>query len=112
MPARRKTASQTLRVATWNINSLRLRLGLLNDLVTALDPDVICLQETKVPDDLFPGEGPPALGYKHVAFRGMKGYLGISRRFSITISVDLCLSVARSMILAAVALRAARVFSS
>jgi exodeoxyribonuclease III len=70
--------SQPLRVATWNINSLRLRICLLNDLVTALDPDVICLQETKVPDDLFPGDGPAALGYHHVAFRGMKGYNGVA----------------------------------
>ncbi len=67
-----------LRVATWNINSLRLRLGLLGDLVTALDPDVICLQETKVPDDLFPHGGPPALGYPHAVFRGMKGYNGVA----------------------------------
>ena len=42
-----------LRIATWNINSLRLRLGLLKDLVEALNPDVICLQETKVPDLLI-----------------------------------------------------------
>ena len=69
---------RTLRVATWNINSLRLRLGLLRDLVAALDPDVICLQETKVPDDLFPAEGPPALGFPHVAYRGMKGYNGVA----------------------------------
>ena len=68
----------TLRVATWNINSLRLRLGLLNDLVSALNPDVICLQETKVPDELFPHDGPPALGYPHVVYRGMKGYNGVA----------------------------------
>ena len=37
-----------LRIATWNINSVRLRLALLKELVAALDPDVICLQETKV----------------------------------------------------------------
>ena len=43
-----------LRVATWNINSLRLRLPLLKELIAALEPDVICLQETKVPDELFP----------------------------------------------------------
>ncbi len=67
-----------LRVATWNINSLRLRLPLLQHLKDALDPDVICLQETKVPDDLFPGDGPPALGYPHVARRGMKGYNGVA----------------------------------
>lgn len=67
-----------LRIATWNINSLRLRLGLLKDLVGALDPDVICLQETKVPDPLFPHDAPAALGYPHYVFRGMKGYNGVA----------------------------------
>ena len=67
-----------LRVATWNINSLRLRLPLLRRLVDALDPDVICLQETKVPDELFPDGAPAALGYPHVARRGMKGYNGVA----------------------------------
>ena len=47
-----------LRVVTWNINSLRLRLTLLKKLAEALDPDVICLQETKVPDELFPADAP------------------------------------------------------
>ncbi|HEY5301216.1 MAG TPA: exodeoxyribonuclease III [Acetobacteraceae bacterium] len=70
--------SGALRVATWNINSLRLRMGLLRELVAALDPDVICLQETKVPDPLFPAEGPAELGYAHHAFRGMKGYNGVA----------------------------------
>ncbi len=70
--------SGALRVATWNINSLRLRMGLLRELVAALDPDVICLQETKVPDALFPAEGPAELGYTHHAFRGMKGYNGVA----------------------------------
>lgn len=70
--------SATLRVVTWNINSLRLRMGLLRELVAALDPDVICLQETKVPDALFPAEGPAELGYTHHAFRGMKGYNGVA----------------------------------
>ena len=71
-------SKHSLKVATWNINSLRLRLGLLNDLVAALDPDVICLQETKVPDELFPHHGPKELGYPHVAYRGMKGYNGVA----------------------------------
>ena len=68
----------SLRVATWNINSLRLRLPLLKELAAALDPDVICLQETKVPDPLFPTESPAGLGYPHVVFRGMKGYNGVA----------------------------------
>lgn len=67
-----------MRIVTWNINSLRLRLPLLRGLVDALDPDVICLQETKVPDDLFPTAGPVELGYPHVAYRGMKGYNGVA----------------------------------
>ncbi len=65
-------------IATWNINSLRLRLPLLERLIAALDPDVICLQETKVPDALFPDDAPAALGYPHVARRGMKGYNGVA----------------------------------
>jgi exodeoxyribonuclease-3 len=68
----------TLRIATWNINSLRLRLKLLERLVADLWPDVLCLQETKVPDDLFPHDGLPALGFAHVARRGMKGYNGVA----------------------------------
>lgn len=67
-----------MRIATWNINSLRLRLPLLEKLVAALDPDVICLQETKVPDELFPDHAPPALGYRHVVRSGMKGYNGVA----------------------------------
>ena len=68
----------TLRVATWNINSLRLRLPLVKELIASLDPDVICLQETKVPDALFPAEAPATLGYPFAAFRGMKGYNGVA----------------------------------
>lgn len=71
-------ADRRLRVATWNINSLRLRVDLLDRLIGELDPDVICLQETKVPDALFPAEAAPARGYNHAAFRGMKGYNGVA----------------------------------
>ncbi|HUZ64965.1 MAG TPA: exodeoxyribonuclease III [Acetobacteraceae bacterium] len=70
--------ARPLRIATWNINSLRLRQGLLKSLVAALKPDVICLQETKVPDPLFPEELPAAVGYPHAAWRGMKGYNGVA----------------------------------
>ena len=71
-------SGNSLRVATWNINSLRLRVGLLHDLVAALKPDVICLQETKVPDELFPAKELEPLGFPHVAYRGMKGYNGVA----------------------------------
>ena len=67
-----------MRIVTWNINSLRLRLALLDRLIEALDPDVICLQETKVPDELFPDHAPAKLGYPYFARRGMKGYNGVA----------------------------------
>ena len=70
--------TQRLRIATWNINSFRLRVKLIKGLVAALDPDVICLQETKVPDELFPAGAPAEFGYAHVCYRGMKGYNGVA----------------------------------
>jgi exodeoxyribonuclease-3 len=78
----------TLTIVTWNINSLRLRVGLLERLITALDPDVICLQETKVPDQLFPDAAPGELGYPYVARRGMKGYNGVAILSRIPLTLD------------------------
>ncbi len=77
-----------LRIATWNINSLRLRLSLLDRLIAALDPDVICLQETKVPDELFPDAAPASIGYPHVARSGMKGYNGVAILSRIPLILD------------------------
>jgi exodeoxyribonuclease-3 len=65
-------------VATWNINSLRLRQSLLAQLIDGLAPDVICLQETKVPDELFPETLAETIGFPHVLKRGMKGYNGVA----------------------------------
>ena len=58
-------AAGALRIATWNINSVRLRLGLVKKLARRASPDVICLQETKTPDEHFPREALAALGYVH-----------------------------------------------
>lgn len=67
-----------MRILTWNINSLRLRLGTLGRIVQALSPDIVCLQETKVADELFPQDGVRALGFDHVRYRGMKSYNGVA----------------------------------
>lgn len=67
-----------MRLVTWNINSLRLRLDLVRRLTTVMAPDVLCLQETKVPDDLFPEAECRDLGYPHIARHGMKGYNGVA----------------------------------
>ena len=67
-----------LRLVTWNINSVRLRLARLADLAVALEPDVICLQETKVTDAEFPLREVRATGYRHIAIRGERGYNGVA----------------------------------
>lgn len=72
-PARRR-----LRILTWNINSVRLRLPLVLELAKLAAPDVICLQETKTPDETFPGAPIAAAGYAHQAFHGDKGYNGVA----------------------------------
>lgn len=67
-----------LTLATWNINSLRLRLPLVRRFVEEYQPDILCLQETKCPDGQFPLADIRAFGYEHVAFVGQKGYHGVA----------------------------------
>src|ERR1700683_4255640 len=66
-----------LTVTTWNINSVRLRIDLVAKLIKAVRPDVLCLQETKCPDDRFPLKRFKRLGYENVALHGQKGYHGV-----------------------------------
>ncbi|GAB5505503.1 MAG: exodeoxyribonuclease III [Rhizobiaceae bacterium] len=68
----------SLTVATWNINSVRLRMPLVARFLAEYQPDLLCLQETKCPDELFPQDDVRALGYEHVAFNGQKGYHGVA----------------------------------
>jgi exodeoxyribonuclease-3 len=67
-----------MRVTTWNINSVRLRAPLVVKLLEEAKPDVLCLQETKCPDEHFPHEAFIEAGYPHIAIRGMKGYNGVA----------------------------------
>jgi len=66
-----------MKVATWNINSIRRRLDLVVDWLNENKPDVLCLQETKVPDAEFPALIFQSAGY-HSTFRGMKSYNGVA----------------------------------
>ena len=68
----------TFTLATWNINSIRLRMPLVERFLSQYQPDVLCLQETKCPDDLFPFEPLRAAGYEHIAIHGQKGYHGVA----------------------------------
>ena len=67
-----------LRIATWNVNSVRLRLDGLRRLQEDAAPDVLCLQETKVENDLFPLEIADELGYRHRLINGQKAYNGVA----------------------------------
>src|SRR4051812_26999320 len=67
-----------LKVTTWNINSVRLRINLVAKFIKAARPDVLCLQETKCPDDAFPLKRFKRLGYEHISLIGQKGYHGVA----------------------------------
>jgi exodeoxyribonuclease III len=67
-----------LTITTWNINSVRLRIDLVVKFIKAARPDVLCLQETKCPDDRFPLRRFKRLGYEHVGLNGQKGYHGVA----------------------------------
>jgi exodeoxyribonuclease III len=66
-----------MKIATYNVNSIRPRLPLILDWIAENKPDVICLQETKVQDKDFPAEAIKKAGY-HASFRGMKAYNGVA----------------------------------
>ena len=68
----------TLKIATWNINSVRLRIGLVTRLLEQWQPDVLCLQETKCPQGQFPSGPLKEMGYGHIAESGQKGYHGVA----------------------------------
>ena len=65
-------------LATWNINSVRLREALVVKLLADEGPDVLCLQECKSPVEKIPLEGFAELGYRHIVARGQKGYNGVA----------------------------------
>ena len=67
-----------LTVATWNINSVRLRLNLVLDFLDRFQPDILCLQEIKCLPDLFPRQPFIDRGYLHMSVNGQKGYHGVA----------------------------------
>jgi exodeoxyribonuclease-3 len=66
-----------MKIATWNVNSLKVRLPHVLDWLAAATPDVLCLQETKLTDENFPAEEIRAAGY-HVVYSGQKTYNGVA----------------------------------
>jgi exodeoxyribonuclease-3 len=67
-----------LTISTWNVNSVRFRIDLVARFLKSVRPDIVCLQETKCPDDKFPLKRFKRLGYEHAALNGQKGYHGVA----------------------------------
>ena len=68
----------SLRLLTWNVNSVRRRMELLARLTEISRPDVVCLQETKVDNPQFPHAPIREMGFEHIAIEGGKSYAGVA----------------------------------
>ena len=66
-----------MKIVTWNVNSLRARMPRVLEFLERETPDVVCLQETKVVDELFPAEPLEEAGYR-ASFHGQKTYNGVA----------------------------------
>ena len=67
-----------MRIATWNINSVRLRIDHVLRFIKEQNIDVLCLQETKTQDEFFPTEDFEKIGMKYQFYRGEKSYNGVA----------------------------------
>jgi exodeoxyribonuclease III len=67
-----------MRILSWNVNSVRLRMRALARIVESHSPDVLCLQETKVQNGEFPFDRFRKLGFPHHALAGQKSYNGVA----------------------------------
>ncbi len=72
-----KSKDRTVKIASWNVNSLNMRMSHLADWLQTAAPDVVCLQETKMEDHKFPIQELEDLGYE-AAFTGQKSYNGVA----------------------------------
>lgn len=67
-----------LRIASWNINSVRARAAIVGQFLEEQSPDILCLQETKVEDITFPHEIFTARGYDHIVLNGQRMHHGVA----------------------------------
>ena len=80
--------SQTVKIASWNINSVRARIDIVERFLREESPDILCLQETKVVDDIFPGSSFHQLGYEHQILHGQRMHHGVAIISRIPIRED------------------------
>ena len=67
-----------IKSASWNVNSVRARIGIVERLLREEQPDILCLQETKATDDIIPTDFFARLGYRHWALKGQKMHHGVA----------------------------------
>ena len=75
-----------LKLVTWNINSVRSHMGIVERFVADVQPDVLCLQEIKSAHETFPYEALQALGYPHIEIHGQKAYHGVATLSKLPLS--------------------------
>jgi exodeoxyribonuclease-3 len=68
----------TLKIASWNINSVRARIDIVERFLTEQSPDLLCLQETKAANDVFPAAAFERLGYRYHALHGQRMHHGVA----------------------------------
>lgn len=70
--------NDTLKIASWNINSVRFRIGIVEQFLRQESPDILCLQETKAMDNVFPAQAFRDLGYVHQMLNGQQMHHGVA----------------------------------
>ncbi len=78
----------SLKIASWNINSIRARLGIVEKFLSEEAPDILCLQETKVRDTEFPRELFHRLGYRHLVICGQPMHHGVAIASKVALRED------------------------
>jgi exodeoxyribonuclease III len=77
-----------MKIASWNINSVRARIDIVERFLREMAPDILCLQETKVENHIFPAKAFRDLGYTHIALNGQKMHHGVAIVSKVPLSED------------------------
>lgn len=81
--------TQSIKIASWNINSVRARIDIVERFLTEMAPDILCLQEIKVENGIFPAAAFRALGYDTLILNGQKMHHGVAIISRIPLTEDI-----------------------
>ncbi len=80
--------TDTLSIASWNINSVRARIDIVERFLSEVGPDILCLQETKAENHVFPAAAFRAAGYNHIYLNGQKMHHGVATVSKVELTED------------------------